>query len=64
MTEKAQTKNQKDNRLAYKIAEVAEMLGISDSSVRRMIGNGTLKSIGKLRHILIPRSEIDRLLEV
>jgi len=51
-------------RLAFKIAEVSEMLGISESSVRRLIENGTLRSSGKLRHILIPKTEIDRFLEV
>ena len=40
------------------------MLGISESSVRRLIENGTLRSNGKLRHILIPKTEIDRFLEV
>jgi excisionase family DNA binding protein len=53
-----------DKRLAFKIAEVSEMLGVSESSVRRLIENGTLRSIGKLRHILVPKSEIDRFLDV
>jgi excisionase family DNA binding protein len=51
-------------RLAFKIAEVSEMLGVSESSVRRLIENGTLRSNVKLRHILIPKTEIDRFLEV
>ena len=61
-TQPKPTKN--NQRLAFKIAEVAEILGMSVSSVRRLIENGTLRSIGKLRHILIPKSEIDRFLEV
>jgi len=51
-------------RLAFKIAEVSEMTGMSVSSVRRLIANGTLGYIGKLRHILIPKTELDRFLEV
>jgi excisionase family DNA binding protein len=61
---KNQNEQGQDKRLAFKITEVAEMLGVSESSVRRLIDNGTLRSIGKLRHILIPKSEIDRFLDV
>jgi len=61
---KNQNEQGQDKRLAFKITEVAEMLGVSESSVRRLIDNGTLRSIGKLRHILIPKSEIARFLDV
>lgn len=51
-------------KLAFKIAEVAAILGISESSVRRAIKSGDLRAVRKLRHILIPATEIERFLSV
>ena len=52
----------KNHRLAFSVAETAHLLGISQPSVRRLLGRGLLKSSKALRHKLIPRSEIEKLL--
>ena len=44
-------------RLAYSVQEAAQMLGVCDKSVRRLI-----RPSRALRHILIPRDEIERFL--
>lgn len=49
-------------REAYKIAETAQLLGISSKSVRRLLDRGLLHAIAVLRHKLVPRSEIERFL--
>lgn len=51
-------------KLAYKIAETAQLVGISESSVRRAIKSGDLRAIRRFRHVLIPASEIERFLSV
>jgi len=51
-------------RRAHRIKEVAEIIGISESSIRRLIKRGEIRAINKLRHILIPASEIERFLKV
>lgn len=51
-------------KLAVKIEEAAEMLSLSIPTVRRLISNGSLKVSRKTRHILIPVSELDRLMKV
>ena len=38
------------------------MIGVSENSVRRLIDRDKLKSIRVLRHILIPITEIEKLL--
>jgi hypothetical protein len=50
-------------KLAYTMAETAEMLGISYISVHRLIQRGLLRSSRALRHKIISRREIDRFLE-
>ena len=52
-----------EGRMAFKIVETADLLGISKSSVRRLISRGLLKSTKILRHKLIPRAEIEKLLQ-
>jgi excisionase family DNA binding protein len=47
---------------AVKIGEAAELLGISESSVRRLIDRGILKPSRVLRHLLIPATQIDEIL--
>lgn len=47
-------------RLAYRIAEAAEMLGISTMSVRRMLGAGEIKAVRRFRSPLIPAAELVR----
>jgi excisionase family DNA binding protein len=50
------------DRQAFKIDETSQLLGVHHSSVRRLIDRGELKSVIKLRHRLITRSEIVRFL--
>ncbi len=50
------------DREAYKIKEAAAIAGVSDSSIRRLVNRGELRAIRKLRHILIPRAELERFL--
>jgi excisionase family DNA binding protein len=49
-------------RLAYSIQETAQMLGVCDKSVRRLILRGLLRPSRALRHLLIPKHELDRFL--
>jgi excisionase family DNA binding protein len=50
-------------RLAYSVREAADLLGVSEKSIRRLIDRGLLKASRALRHLLIPRKEIERFLE-
>jgi len=47
-------------RYAYKISEVAVMLGVSQMSVRRMLGAGEIKAVRRFRSPLIPAAELVR----
>jgi predicted site-specific integrase-resolvase len=49
-------------RLAYSMAETAQILGVSYITVHRLIKRGLLKSSSALRHKIIPATEIDRFL--
>jgi excisionase family DNA binding protein len=49
-------------RLAYSVRETAQMLGICGRSVRRLILRGLIHPSRALRHILIPKDEIERFL--
>lgn len=50
-------------RLAYSVKEAADLLGVSEKSIRRLIDRGLLKASRALRHLLIPKKEIERFLE-
>ena len=50
------------SRRAYKLNEAAAILGISGTSLRRLIKRGEIKPCRVLRHVLVPVTEIDRLL--
>lgn len=50
-------------RLAFSVKEAGEILGISEKSVRRLILRGLLRPSRALRHLLIPKKEIERFLE-
>ena len=50
------------SRLAYSVQETAQMLGVCDKSVRRLILRGLIRPSRALRHILIPKDELDRFL--
>jgi excisionase family DNA binding protein len=49
-------------KLAYSVKETAQLLGVSNKSVYRLIQRGLLKSSLALRHKRIPRTEIERFL--
>ncbi len=49
-------------RLAFSVQETAQMLGVCDKSVRRLILRGLLRPARALRPILIPKAEIERFL--
>ena len=49
-------------RLAFSIHGTALVLGICDKSVRRLILRRLMRPSRALRHLLIPRDEIERLL--
>jgi hypothetical protein len=49
-------------RIAFNVRETAQMLGICEKSVRRLILRGLLKPSRALRHLMIPKQEIERFL--
>ncbi len=52
-------------RLAYSVHEAADLLGVDYFSVYRLIQRGKLRACRALRgKLLVPRSELLRLLEV
>ena len=50
-------------RLAFTMRETAEILGISYTSVLRLVKRGLLRASTALRHKVISRAEIDRFLK-
>jgi len=52
----------KIKKLAVKPAEAAGMLGVSESSIRRLINRGILKPSRAIRHLLIPVTQIEHLM--
>jgi excisionase family DNA binding protein len=52
-----------NDRLAFSRDEVARRLGVSRDSVIRAIAKGRIKIIRFGRRVLIPKAELDRLLE-
>jgi len=50
-------------RLAFSVKEAAEILGVSEKTIRRLVARGLLRSSKALRHLLIPKKEIERFLE-
>ncbi len=49
-------------RLAYSVQEAARLLGVCDKSIRRLILRGLLRPSRALRHLRIPKEELDRFL--
>jgi len=49
-------------RLAFHVREVAQMLGVSEKTVRRLKARGLLKPSKALRHHLIPRQQVEEFL--
>ena len=61
--EKQVRKIEREDRLAYSIPEVADMLGVDYFSVYRLVLRGKLKACRALRgKFLITRAELNRLL--
>jgi excisionase family DNA binding protein len=54
--------SQSPPRLAYKIKEAAEALGVAPITVRRLINRKLIRSTKALRHTLIPAEELTRFL--
>jgi excisionase family DNA binding protein len=50
-------------RLAFSMRETADILGVSYSTVHRLIQRGLLRSSLALRHKIISRAEIERFLK-
>lgn len=51
-------------RLAFTVSETAVILGISEKSVRRLIGRGLIRPSKALRTHIITQKEIERFLNV
>ncbi|MBU6399694.1 MAG: helix-turn-helix domain-containing protein [Verrucomicrobia bacterium] len=50
-------------RLAFSVREAAEILGVSEKTIRRLIDRRLIKVSRGLRHLRIPKSELTRYLE-
>jgi excisionase family DNA binding protein len=50
-------------RLAFSVKETAAILGLSEKTIRRLVARRLLRSSRALRHLLIPRKEIERFLD-
>jgi len=54
----------KEPKLAYTVAEVAELLSISETSVRRLIAKGVLSQVDwSLDAVRIPAQDVQKLVE-
>lgn len=51
-------------RMAYSIDETAAILGLSVTTIRRLVARGRLRTIPGIRHRIIPRAQIEKLLGV
>jgi excisionase family DNA binding protein len=45
------------------VSEAAQMLGVSDKTIRRLIDRKLLRASHALRHLRIPKTELDRFLK-
>lgn len=48
------------DRLAYGVDELATLVGVSTSSIRRLIKSGVLAKVPYTDRVLISRTEVDR----
>jgi excisionase family DNA binding protein len=48
---------------SVKISEAAVILGVSESSIRRLIDRGIIKPSRVLRHLLVPLKQLDQILD-
>ena len=49
-------------KMAFKLSETADVLSLSEITVRRLVERGQLKPCRSVRHLLFSRSEIERFL--
>ena len=49
-------------RVAFSVKETAEVLGVSEKTVRRLVTRQLLRPSRALRHLLISKKEVDRFL--
>ncbi|MCC7376098.1 MAG: helix-turn-helix domain-containing protein [Verrucomicrobiales bacterium] len=56
------TSNPQTERLALSVQETAQLLGVCEASVRRLVARGLIRPSRALRHLLIPRTEVERFL--
>src|SRR5947208_881089 len=50
-------------RISYTVKQTAELLGVGNATVYRLLKRGLLRSSSALRTKIIPKSEIDRFLK-
>ena len=50
-------------RLAFSVKETAEILGVSEKTVRRLINRKLLRASRALRHLRIAKKEIERFVD-
>ena len=50
-------------RLAYSLRETAQMLGVCSKTVRQLIARGLIRPSRALRHLVIPKTEIEKFLK-
>ena len=50
-------------RLAFSVKETAQILGVSEKTVRRLVARKLLRASRALRHLLIAKKEIERFLD-
>jgi len=55
--------DRKPARMSYSVKQTAELLGVADATVYRLLKRGLLRSSSALRTKIIPKSEIERFLK-
>jgi len=53
----------RNERMAFSVRETADLLGISEKSIRRLVARRLLQPSRALRHLLFSKKEVDRFLE-
>jgi len=56
--------NKYQNRMAFSVAEVSEILGISEQHIYNSIRNGDIKKTKLGRRTLIHKTELDKLFQL
>ena len=52
-----------EGQLTLRISEAAKVLGVSETSIRRLIKRGHLKPVRLFRHVLIPIRQLTMLID-